>query len=79
MLLGRPFCHTTPSAKRLCPCPSALLPLILQAYDGQGISRQSSLLPMPNHELALVGWGIEGGVEYWDWPQQLVRCPPVQY
>ena len=34
------------------------------AYTG-GIYSESSAFPWINHELALVGWGVKNGVEYW--------------
>jgi len=37
----------------------------LDDYPGGYIFNQSSLLPMINHEVAVVGWGVENGVEYW--------------
>eukprot|EP00178_Gracilaria_changii_P007334 TRINITY_DN2339_c0_g1_i1.p1 TRINITY_DN2339_c0_g1~~TRINITY_DN2339_c0_g1_i1.p1 ORF type:complete len:113 (+),score=10.35 TRINITY_DN2339_c0_g1_i1:488-826(+) len=36
----------------------------LEAYTG-GIFSQVKLLPVINHEIAVVGWGVENGVEYW--------------
>ena len=36
----------------------------LEAYTG-GIFSEFSLLPMINHEVSVVGWGIENGVEFW--------------
>jgi cathepsin X len=35
-----------------------------EAYDG-GIFDQYVLLPMANHEISVVGYGSEDGVEYW--------------
>lgn len=36
-----------------------------EAYTG-GIYSESSLFPMINHEIAVVGWGTdETGLEYW--------------
>jgi cathepsin X len=36
----------------------------LDAYTG-GIFEQVKLVPQINHEIAVVGWGVENGVEYW--------------
>lgn len=36
----------------------------LEAYTG-GIFSQKLLFPRINHEVAVVGWGVENGVEYW--------------
>jgi len=36
----------------------------LEAYTG-GVFSQKSLFPMINHEVAVVGWGVDNGVEYW--------------
>jgi len=36
----------------------------LVAYTG-GIFKQFELLPMSNHVISVVGWGVEDGVEYW--------------
>ena len=36
----------------------------LEAYTG-GIFSQSKILPRINHEVAVVGWGVLNGVEYW--------------
>lgn len=36
----------------------------LEAYTG-GIFSQAKLLPIINHEIAVVGWGKENGVEFW--------------
>jgi cathepsin X len=36
----------------------------LEAYTG-GIFSQWKLLPMINHEVSVVGWGVENGVEFW--------------
>lgn len=36
----------------------------LEAYTG-GIFSQTKLVPMINHEIAVVGWGVENGTEYW--------------
>jgi cathepsin X len=36
----------------------------LDAYTG-GIFEQVKLAPMINHEIAVVGWGVENGTEYW--------------
>eukprot|EP00730_Choanoeca_flexa_P016127 TRINITY_DN7560_c0_g1_i1.p1 TRINITY_DN7560_c0_g1~~TRINITY_DN7560_c0_g1_i1.p1 ORF type:complete len:630 (+),score=144.81 TRINITY_DN7560_c0_g1_i1:189-1892(+) len=36
----------------------------LEAYTG-GIFTQEKLLPVPNHEISIVGWGVEAGTEYW--------------
>ena len=30
-----------------------------------GIYSEFKLLPMINHEIAVVGWGVENGTEYW--------------
>ena len=38
--------------------------LKLEAYTG-GIYSESKLLPQINHEIAVVGWGKENGVEFW--------------
>lgn len=38
--------------------------LKLEAYTG-GIFSQTKLLPIINHEIAVVGWGKENGIEYW--------------
>ena len=35
-----------------------------EAYTG-GIFSESVLFPQINHEISVVGWGIQGGVEYW--------------
>ena len=35
--------------------------LKLEAYEG-GIFEETKLLPMINHEIAVVGWGKENGV-----------------
>lgn len=35
-----------------------------EAYT-KGIYSQSKLVPIPNHEVSVVGWGSENGVEYW--------------
>ncbi|XP_011406795.1 PREDICTED: uncharacterized protein LOC100632176 [Amphimedon queenslandica] len=36
----------------------------LEQYTG-GIFSERKLLPMINHEVSVVGWGVENGVEYW--------------
>ena len=36
----------------------------LDAYTG-GIFEQVKLVPLSNHEIAIVGWGVENGTEYW--------------
>ena len=36
----------------------------LDAYTG-GIFEQVKIVPMINHEIAVVGWGEENGTEYW--------------
>lgn len=36
----------------------------LEAYTG-GIFSQNLLFPRINHEVAIVGWGVENGIEYW--------------
>ena len=36
----------------------------LDAYTG-GIFSQKLLFPRINHEVAVVGWGVENGIEYW--------------
>jgi cathepsin X len=36
----------------------------LEAYTG-GIYSEAKLLPITNHEVAVVGWGKENGVEFW--------------
>ena len=36
----------------------------LEAYTG-GIFSEAVLVPQINHEIAVVGWGVENGVEYW--------------
>eukprot|EP00462_Mataza_sp_D1_P024172 CAMPEP_0175144220 /NCGR_PEP_ID=MMETSP0087-20121206/13988_1 /TAXON_ID=136419 /ORGANISM="Unknown Unknown, Strain D1" /LENGTH=580 /DNA_ID=CAMNT_0016428619 /DNA_START=8 /DNA_END=1750 /DNA_ORIENTATION=- len=38
----------------------------LDAYPGGYIFNQSKLLPILNHEVAVVGWGVEDGIEYWN-------------
>lgn len=38
--------------------------LKLEAYTG-GIFSQAKLLPQINHEIAVVGWGKQNGVEFW--------------
>jgi len=35
-----------------------------EAYTG-GIFSQSQVMPVINHEIAVVGWGVENGTEYW--------------
>lgn len=39
--------------------------LKLDKYTG-GIFEESKLLPAINHEVAVVGWGKENGIEYWE-------------
>lgn len=34
------------------------------AYTG-GVFSQKDFLPMINHEVSIVGWGVADGVEYW--------------
>ena len=36
----------------------------MDAYTG-GIFEQVKLVPLLNHEIAVVGWGEENGTEYW--------------
>jgi cathepsin X len=36
----------------------------LEAYTG-GIFSEQNMFPMINHEVAVVGWGVENGTEYW--------------
>ena len=36
----------------------------LEAYTG-GIFSQAKLLPIINHEIAVVGWGKENNEEFW--------------
>jgi len=36
----------------------------LEAYTG-GIYSEIKLAPSINHEIAVVGWGVENGTEYW--------------
>ena len=35
-----------------------------EEYKG-GIYSEVKLLPIPNHEISVVGWGKEHGIEYW--------------
>jgi cathepsin X len=34
------------------------------AYSG-GIFSEMNLFPILNHEISIVGWGVQNGVEYW--------------
>jgi cathepsin X len=36
----------------------------LEAYTG-GVYSEHKLLPLVNHEVSIVGWGVDSGVEYW--------------
>jgi cathepsin X len=36
----------------------------LEAYTG-GLYSESKLLPITNHEVSVVGWGQENGIEFW--------------
>ncbi|EDQ84610.1 uncharacterized protein MONBRDRAFT_34651 [Monosiga brevicollis MX1] len=36
----------------------------LEAYT-HGIFSEEKILPVPNHEISIVGWGVEDGTEYW--------------
>lgn len=35
-----------------------------EAYTG-GIYKEHMLLPIPNHEISVVGFGVEDGQEFW--------------
>lgn len=37
---------------------------LFDAYTG-GIFSQELLIVKANHEISVVGWGIENGIEYW--------------
>ena len=34
------------------------------AYNG-GIFAEANLTPVLNHEISIIGWGVQNGVEYW--------------